>query len=248
MNNLLSAKKITSKEIADLTSKSHANLLKEIRKMEGAWMEVAQVKFDLGSYVDSNNQLRPMYNLTKTESLYIATKFNDTARAKVILRWQELELKEQEQPKLPTNFVEALKSLIVSEEEKNKAQACLDEANSVIASNRGKVEFAESVTGSKNSISVGEYAKSLCDGGFEIGQNRLFQLLRDQGFLMQNNNEPYQNYVKQGLFEVTTHLIDTKNGTLTKRTTKITGKGQIYLTKRIKYKQSPDSNQISLMQ
>ncbi|MCG8213593.1 phage regulatory protein/antirepressor Ant [Tenacibaculum finnmarkense genomovar finnmarkense] len=247
MNNLMSAERMTSKEIAEMTGKSHANLLKEIRKMEDTWVLLGQVRFDLTSYTDKSNRQSKMYNLTKTESLYIATKFNDTARAKVILRWQELELKEQEQPKLPTNFVEALKSLIVSEEEKNKAQACLDEANSVIASNRGKVEFAESVTGSKNSISVGEYAKSLCDGGFEIGQNRLFQLLRDQGFLMQNN-EPYQNYVKQGLFEVTTHLIDTKNGTLTKRTTKITGKGQIYLTKRIKYRQSPDSNQISLMQ
>ncbi|WP_233901398.1 phage antirepressor KilAC domain-containing protein, partial [Tenacibaculum piscium] len=241
---------MTSVQIAEITNKKHNHLLRDIRVMENAWIGLGQSRFGLTSYTDKSNRQSEMYNLTKTESLYIATKFNDTARAKVILRWQELELelKEQEQPKLPTNFVEALKSLIVSEEEKNKAQACLDEANSVIASNRGKVEFAESVTGSKNSISVGEYAKSLCDGGFEIGQNRLFQLLRDQGFLMQNNNEPYQNYVKQGLFEVTTHLIDTKNGTLTKRTTKITGKGQIYLTKRIKYKQSPDSNQISLMQ
>jgi hypothetical protein len=46
----------------------------------------------LGTYKDANGQLRPCYQLTKTECLYIATKFNDEARAKLVLRWQELEM------------------------------------------------------------------------------------------------------------------------------------------------------------
>ena len=65
------------------------------RKMEPAWMNVAGSNFRLGSYKDANSQLRPCYQLTKTECLYIATKFNDEARARLVLRWQELEMAER---------------------------------------------------------------------------------------------------------------------------------------------------------
>jgi hypothetical protein len=59
--------------------------------MEPAWVNIAGSNFRLGSYKDLNGQLRPCYQLTKTECLYIATKFNDEARAKLVLRWEELE-------------------------------------------------------------------------------------------------------------------------------------------------------------
>ena len=70
--------------------------MKAIRKMEPAWKKIAASNFRLGTYKDANGQLRPCYQLTKTECLYIATKFNDEARAKLVLRWQQLELAEQE--------------------------------------------------------------------------------------------------------------------------------------------------------
>ena len=82
---------MTSFEIAALTGKPHNDVLKAIRKMEPAWRKIAQGNFSLGSYRDPNNQLRPCYELTKTECLYIATKFNDEARAKLVLRWEQLE-------------------------------------------------------------------------------------------------------------------------------------------------------------
>ncbi len=59
--------------------------------MEPAWEKIAGSKFVLGDYYDENHQLRPEYHLTKTECLYIATKFNDEARAKLILQWEQLE-------------------------------------------------------------------------------------------------------------------------------------------------------------
>ena len=62
--------------------------------MEPAWERIAESKFRLGTYKDANEQLRPCYLLTKTECLYIATKFNDEARAKLVLRWEELEIAE----------------------------------------------------------------------------------------------------------------------------------------------------------
>ena len=82
---------MTSLEIAELTGKQHFHVMEAIRKMEPAWKKVAASNFRLGSYKDSNGQLRPCYQLTKTECLYIATKFNDEARAKLVLRWEELE-------------------------------------------------------------------------------------------------------------------------------------------------------------
>ena len=86
---------MTSLEIAELTGKPHNDVLKAIRKMEPAWEKVCQGKFSLTSRIieQPNGGTRevPCYSLTKTECLYIATKFNDEARAKLVIRWEELE-------------------------------------------------------------------------------------------------------------------------------------------------------------
>lgn len=84
---------ISSLEIAELTGKMHKHVMEAIRKMESAWERISGSNFRLGSYKDKNNQDRPCYNLTKTESLFVATKFNDEARAKLVLRWEDLEKK-----------------------------------------------------------------------------------------------------------------------------------------------------------
>jgi len=82
---------ITSMEIAEITGKQHYDVMKAIRKMEPSWEKVAEGKFSLCYYIDPNNRERPMYKLTKTECLFVATKFNDEARAKLVLRWEQLE-------------------------------------------------------------------------------------------------------------------------------------------------------------
>jgi len=86
---------MSSLDIAQVTGKPHNDVLKAIRNMEPSWEKVAQGKFSLGSYKDANNQSRPCYYLNKRECLYVATKFNDEARAKLIIRWEELEQKER---------------------------------------------------------------------------------------------------------------------------------------------------------
>ena len=91
---------MTSLEIAELTGKQHKNVMQAIRNMEPAWEKTCGLKFQLTSrtIVQPNGGTRevPCYQLTKTETLYIATKFNDEARAKLVLRWEFLERKEQE--------------------------------------------------------------------------------------------------------------------------------------------------------
>ena len=87
---------MTSLEIAELTGKQHKNVMQAIRKMEPAWEKSCGLKFQLTSrtIVQPNGGTRevPCYSLSKTECLYIATKFNDEARAKLVLRWEELEM------------------------------------------------------------------------------------------------------------------------------------------------------------
>lgn len=82
---------MTSLEIAEVTGKQHCHVMEAIRKMEPAWQKVNQSNFRLIEYTDSRGRLMPCYQLTKTECLYIATKFNDEARARLVLRWEELE-------------------------------------------------------------------------------------------------------------------------------------------------------------
>lgn len=86
---------MTSLEIAEVTGKNHFDVLKAIRKMEPAWEKVRASKFALTFRISElpNGAKRkdPMYVLTKTECLYIATKFNDEARARLVIRWEELE-------------------------------------------------------------------------------------------------------------------------------------------------------------
>ena len=83
--------RISSIEVAKLAGKPHNDVMKAIRKMEEAWMKVNEGKFSLVNYKDSKGELRPCYALTKTECLFIATKFHDEARARLVLRWEELE-------------------------------------------------------------------------------------------------------------------------------------------------------------
>ncbi len=82
---------LTSLQIAETTGKRHSDVLRAIRSMEPAWEKVNGRKFASVEYVDEKGEHRPCFSLTKTECLYIATKFNDEARARLILRWEELE-------------------------------------------------------------------------------------------------------------------------------------------------------------
>ncbi|WP_081832123.1 Rha family transcriptional regulator [Prevotella sp. P6B1] len=94
----MDAQRITSREIANITGKLHKVVLKAIREMEPAWEKECGHKFVLTSEVINMPQggirLIPVFSLTKTESLFVATKFSDEARARLVLRWQQLEFQQ----------------------------------------------------------------------------------------------------------------------------------------------------------
>ena len=100
---------MTSLEIAELTGKQHNHLMRDIRNMEPAWEKVQGSRFGLSSrtYQLPNGGTKevPCYVLTKTECLYIATKFNDEARARLVLRWEELELERSDRGQVPVSLL-----------------------------------------------------------------------------------------------------------------------------------------------
>lgn len=113
------------------------------------------------------------------------------------------------------------------EEQKEKQQLQIE-----LKENEPKVLFANAVIGSKSSCLIGELAKIITQNGYEIGQNRLFQWMRDNKYLGtrgENYNIPLQQFVEQGLFELKKGVRSGNDGVLhTTITVKCSGKGQSY--------------------
>ena len=95
-----------------------------------------------------------------------------------------------------------------------------------------KAFFADVVSNAEDAILVRDFAKLISKGNFSIGEKRLFKWLRENGYLMQNN-KPYQRYIDMGIFKVIERSRTDDKGTRIFHTTKITGKGQIYLQRKI---------------
>ena len=95
------------------------------------------------------------------------------------------------------------------------------------------VEFTKKVAATSDLIDVGKMAKLLHDEHIVIGRNRLFQWLRDKKILM-SNNIPYQHYIDNKYFVVKESIKETLYGTKTYQTTYVTGKGQIYITEKLR--------------
>lgn len=121
------------------------------------------------------------------------------------------------------------------------------EAEKQIEEQKPKVLFANAVMASKTSILVGELAKILRQNGIDIGQNRLFKWLRDNGYLIKRSgtdyNMPTQYSMDLGLFEVKETTITHSDGHISiSKTPKVTGKGQLYFIN--KFKEMMDSREV----
>lgn len=107
-------------------------------------------------------------------------------------------------------------------------------AEQTIEQQKPLVEFANQVSDTKDLIDMKTMAKLLKDKDIDIGRNRLFEFLRHQQILM-NDNQPYQEYVNAGYFKVNEYTYTNTFGqTKTNRQTLITGKGQLYIAKKVR--------------
>lgn len=128
------------------------------------------------------------------------------------------------------------KALLVANNKIAERDALIARQQAVIEEQKPKTIFADAVSASKTSILIGDLAKLICQNGYQIGQKRLFAWMRDNGYLMKSGasyNMPMQRYVEQGLFEIKESSVGNPDGSVRiTRTTKVTGKGQIYFVNK----------------
>ena len=198
---------MTSLEIAELTGKQHKDLMKAIRNMEPAWEKVHGRKFALmfrGVKIGNNAVRRaPCYQLTKTECLYIATKFNDEARAKLVLRWQELEWQEMERQQqlcLP----EPKQILALADDIIGKGLRMLnEEAEDTLTATQVAKTF---------NMTVWDFNAVLCDMGIQCrrgGHWILCEHLQGRGYTAERT---YVSYSLKGQKKVRTYMTWTMEG------------------------------------
>ena len=139
----------------------------------------------------------------------------------------------------PDNGIKLLTAL-KEEQEKRKA------LQTQIAEQKPKVIFAEAVSASKTSILIGDLAKILKQNGIDIGQKRLFAWLRENGYLVKggsSKNMPTQRAMEMGLFVVKEgSYVNGEGVNVTTKTTKVTGKGQIYFINKFKGESTDDKD------
>lgn len=128
------------------------------------------------------------------------------------------------------------KALLVAQKQIEQRNEIIENQQKQIEADKPKTIFADAVATSKTSILVGDLAKLICQNGVKIGQKRLFEWLRNNGYLIKSGasrNMPIQRYVEMGLFEVKESSLQNPDGSVrVTKTTKITGKGQVYFVNK----------------
>lgn len=129
------------------------------------------------------------------------------------------------------------RALRFSERILSDTKALLADAQEQIERDRPKVLFADSVSASHTTILVGELAKIIKQNGVDMGQNRLFQWMRENGYLIgrqgSDYNMPTQRAMEMGLFTIKETAIHHADGhTSINKTPKVTGKGQVYFVNK----------------
>lgn len=225
---------VSSRDIAENFEKEHFNVVRDIERLKGNEpLKSEGLKYFIpGIFNHRGNEYRE-YLLTRDGFTLLAMGFS----GKRALEWKlkyieafnkmERKLKEQIQvPQLDSNFL-------------YKIARKIEEQEKQIAIMKPKAIFADAVSTSHTSILVRELAILLQQNGVEIGQNRLFDWLRDNGFLIRRKgtdyNMPTQKSMELGLFEVKETSISRSNGRISiSKTSKVTGKGQIYFINKFK--------------
>ena len=192
------------------------------------------------AYVTDSMGRRQQTNIVNESGLYNVILRSDKPEAKKFKRWVTHEVlpqirrhgayittsKIEEIMNDPDSWIKLLTALKEERQEKERLQL-------QTAQDKPKVVFADAVSVSDGTILIGELAKILKGNGIEIGQNRLFERLRQDGFLIKRKgtdyNAPTQKAMELGLFKVKETAITHSDGHVTiSKTTKVTGKGQQY--------------------
>lgn len=113
------------------------------------------------------------------------------------------------------------------------AQKTIEKKNKIIEQQKPLVSFANKVATSQNSLLVREVAKLASKEGLNIGEKRLWNKLREWGLIFKNSREPKQYGIDRGYFEVVEGTKESSKGTFIYQTTRVTGKGQVYIISKL---------------
>ena len=198
------------------------------------------------SLIDTTDNLGRTQQVTfVTESgLYDVIIRSDSENAKPFRKWvtgdvlPSIRKTGSYRLKLPQTYSEALRELADKAEmnerlmlENKQKQEQIDQQQEQLTEQKPKVVFADAVAGSRSSCLIGELAKLITQNGYQIGQNRLYEWLRENHYLGtygEYYNIPNQRYIQQGLFELKDSVFSVNGEIRHRSTTKVTGKGQIY--------------------
>ena len=218
---------VSSLEVAKNFGKNHQHVMRDIRNLrEGVqnWTDL----FYENTYVhEQNKQQYPMYLMNRDGFTLLAMGFT----GKDALEWKLKYIQAFNEMEAKLNNPEFLVKRSMEYLEK-RCNALLLENNEL----KPKARFAEAVSASEESILIGQLAKIIKQNGVDIGQNRLFQWMRDNDYLIKNGtryNQPTQKAMELGLFEVKERTVNNPDGSVRITfTTKVTGKGQVYFVNK----------------
>lgn len=225
-----------SRQIAEHFEKRHDNVLRDVEGLKADVLNFEEM-FMKNVLPDKYGRKQKVYLMNRDGFMLLAMGFT----GKKALEWKlkyikafndmEQQLKAQVQDSyMIADPVERAKRWI-EEETVRQEQAKQLEAQ------KPKVVFADAVSTSKSSVLVGELAKIIKQNGVDIGQRRLFQWLRDNGYLMKSGsskNMPTQRAMEMKLFEIKEgSYINGAGVNVTTKTSKVTGKGQIYFVNKL---------------
>lgn len=248
---------VDSREVAEMVDKRHDHLVRDI----DGYLNVLNQNPTLGtdtffvenSYLSGTGKMYKCYLLTKKGCDMVANKMSGekgilfTATYVSQFEAMEKQIKTQQQIKLPTTYLEALKALVTSEEEKALVTAENIELKETIQIQAPKAEAFDLLMCADKLYSFQEASDLL---GFKgIGQNKLFKLLRERKALM-DDNLPYRQYIENGYFEVIEYSFEKYGKTYFKEKTLITTKGLKWILKgllKLGYEQVSNKNKKELV-
>lgn len=222
---------VSSRQVAEKFGKFHKDVLENIRNILVA--ENSATKFYQETTHEYRGQKFPEYLMNRDGFTLLAMGFTGKDalqwKMKYIAAFNEMEARLKSNTlTLPdfTNPAEAARAWAKEFEQRQQAEQQLEAA-------KPKVIFADAVSASESTVLVGELAKLLKQNGKEIGQKRLFEWLRENGYLIKQKcadyNMPTQRAMEMGLFRIKKTAINHSDGHVTvSRTVKVTGKGQQY--------------------
>ncbi|MCY8103379.1 Rha family transcriptional regulator [Bacillus mojavensis] len=223
--------------VAEVFGKRHADVIKSIETLNCS-KDFTERNFSLSEYKDLTGRSLKKYLIKRDGLTFLVFGYTGPKAAlfkeKYIAEFNrmEAELQKMTQPSyMIEDPVSRAKRWISEQEERQRLEQTLKVQEPL-------VNFAQSCMAAEKSLLVRELAKLASKNGIMIGEKRLFQKLREWKMIMANKNEPYQEYIERGFFEIAQGVRQVNGTPKSWLTMRITPKGQAFIINKLKKQQA----------